>query len=95
MLLILCKGTEILSAVSVPAIGSLPDLSKTSSIRYKLKIPEDTNFDLDQDRQTYRDNILVINKENVLSKDVKVCSGNNNALRSTPYIQSDSPYILR
>ena len=50
---------------------------------------------MDQDRQTYQDNILVINKENVLSKDVKVCSGNNNALRSTPYIQSDSPYILR
>jgi len=92
---IVYKGTEILSAVSVPAIGSLPDLSKTSSIRYRLDIPDDIEFDLDQDRQTYQDNILVINKENVLSKDVKVCSGNNNALRSTPYIQSDSPYILR
>ena len=92
---IVYKGTEVLSSVSVPAIGRLPDISALSSIRYKLKIPEDTNFDLDQDRQTYQDNILVINKENVLSKDVKVCSGNNNALRSTPYIQSDSPYILR
>ena len=92
---IVYKGTEILSAVSVPAIGSFPDLSETSSIRYRLDIPDDIEFDLDQDRQTYQDNILVINKENMLSKDVKVCPGNNNALRSTPYIQSDSPYILR
>ena len=88
---IVYKGTEVLSSVSVPAIGKLPDISALSSIRYKLKFPDDTNFDLDQDRQTYQDNILVINKENVLSKDVKICSGNNNALRSTPYIQSDSP----
>ena len=92
---IVYKGTELLSSVSVPAIGRLPDISALSSIRYKLKIPEDTNFDLDQDRQTYQDNILVVNKENVPSKDVRVCSGNDKELISTPYIQSDSPYIIR
>ena len=92
---IVYKGTEVLSSVSIPAIGKLPDISALSSISYKLKIPDDTSFDLDQDRQTYQDNILVVNKENVPSKDVRVCSGNNNELRSTPYIQSDSPYILR
>ena len=92
---IVYKGTEILSAVSVPAIGSLPDLSETSSIRYRLDIPDDIEFDLDHDRQTYRDNILVVNKENVPSKDVRVCSGNDKEMISTPYIQSDSPYIIR
>ena len=92
---IVYKGTEVLSSVSIPAIGKLPDISALSSISYKLKIPDDTSFDLDQDRQTYQDNILVVNKENVPSKDVRVCSGNNNELRSTPYIQSDSPYILQ
>jgi len=92
---IVYKGTEVLSSVSIPAIGKLPDISALSSISYKLKIPDDTSFDLDQDRQTYQDNILVVNKENVPSKDVRVCSGNNNELRSTPYIQSDSPHILR
>ena len=92
---IVYKGTEVLSSVSIPAIGKLPDISALSSISYKLKIPNDTSFDLDQDRQTYQDNILVVNKENVPSIDVKVCSGNDNELRSTPYIQSDSPYILR
>ncbi len=92
---IVYKGTEVLSSVSVPAIGKLPDISALSSISYKLKIPDDTSFDLDQDRQTYQDNILVVNKENVPSIDVRVCSGNDNELRSTPYIQSDSPYILR
>ena len=89
------KGTEVLSSVSVPAIGKLPDISASSSIRYKLKIPEDTSFDLDQDRQTYQDNILIVNKENVPSIDARVCSGNDSELRSTAYIQSDNPYILR
>ena len=92
---IVYKGTEVLSSVSVPAIGRLPDISALSSIRYKLTIPKDINFDLDQDRQTYQDNILVVNKENVPSKDVRVCSGNDKELISTPYIQSDSPYIIR
>ena len=92
---IIDKGTEILSAVSVPAIGSLPDLTETSSIRYRLDIPDDTEFDLDQDRQTYKDNILVINKENVPSASFAACLGNDNELRSTPYIQSDSPFILQ
>jgi len=92
---IVFKGTEVLSSVSVPAIGKLPDISALSSIRYKLKIPENTSFDLDQDRQTYQDNILIVNKENVPSIDARVCPGNDNELRSTPYIQSDSPYILR
>jgi transglutaminase-like putative cysteine protease len=92
---IVYKGTEVLSSVSVPAIGKLPDISELSSIRYRLKIPEDTTFDLDQDRQTYQDNILVINKENVPSESLAACSGNDNELRSTAYIQSDNPFIMQ
>ena len=38
---------------------------------------------------------MVVIKENVPSKDVRVCSGNDKELISTPYIQSDSPYIIR
>ena len=89
------KGTEVLSSVSVPAIGRMPNISELSSIRYRLDIPDDTEFDLDQDRQTYKDNILVINKENVPSASFAGCPGNDNELRSTPYIQSDSPLILQ
>jgi len=92
---IMYKGTEILSAVSVPAIGSFPDLSETSSIRYRLDIPDDIEFDLDQDRQTYQDNILVVHKENMPPEQAKVCFGKDSELRSTPYIQSDSPFILQ
>jgi hypothetical protein len=92
---IIDKGTEVLSSVSVPAIGRLPNISELSSIRYRLDIPDDTEFDLDQDRQTYKDNILVINKENVPSASFAACAGNDNELRSTPYIQSDSPFILQ
>ena len=92
---IVYKGTEVLSSVSIPAIGKLPDISASSSIRYKLKITEDTSFDLDQDRQTYQDNILIVNKENLPSLDARVCPGNDSELRSTAYIQSDNPYILR
>jgi len=90
---IMYKGTEILSSVSVPAVGSLPDLSQTSSIRYRLDIPDDIEFDLDHDRQTYQDNILVIHKENMPPEQAKVCSGKNSEMQSTPYIQSDDPII--
>ena len=83
---IIDKGTEVLSSVSVPAIGRLPDISELSRIRYRLEIPEDTTFDLDQDRQTYKDNILVINKEIVRSASFTACPGNDNELRSTPYL---------
>ena len=85
--------TEILSAVSVPAIGSLPDLTETSSIRYRLDIPDDIEFDLDQDRQTYQDNILVVNKEDMPPEQAEVCFGKDSEMQSTPYIQSDSPII--
>ena len=90
---IIDKGTEILSAVSVPAIGSLPDLTETSSIRYRLDIPDDIEFDLEQDRQTYRDNILVVHKENMPPEQAKVCFGKDSEMQSTPYIQSDDPII--
>ena len=92
---IVYKGTEVLSSVSVQAIGRLPDISALSSMRYKLKIPEDTSFDFDQDRQTYQDDLLIVNKENVPSIGSIVCFGEDNELQSTPYIQSDNPYILR
>ena len=92
---IIDKGTEVLSSVSVPAIGRLPNISELSSIRYRLDIPDDIEFDLDQDRQTYRDNILVVHKENMPPEQAKVCFGKDSELRSTPYIQSDSPFILQ
>ena len=92
---IIDKGTEVLRSVSVPAIGRLPNISELSSIRYRLDIPDDIEFDLDQDRQTYRDNILVVHKENMPPEQAKVCFGKDSELRSTPYIQSDSPFILQ
>jgi len=90
---IIDKGTEVLSSVSVPAIGRLPNISETSSIRYRLDIPDDIEFDLDQDRQTYRDNILVVHKENMPPEQAKVCFGKDSEMQSTPYIQSDNPII--
>ena len=92
---IIDKGTEVLRSLSVPAIGRLPNISELSSIRYRLDIPDDIEFDLDQDRQTYRDNILVVHKENMSQEQAKVCFGKDSELRSTPYIQSDSPFILQ
>jgi transglutaminase-like putative cysteine protease len=58
-----------------------------------LDIPDDIEFDLDQDRQTYRDNILVVHKEKMPSEQAKVCFGKDSEMRSTPYIQSDDPII--
>ena len=56
-------------------------------------IPDDIEFDLDQDRQTYRDNILVVHKENMPPEQAKVCFGKDSEMQSTPYIQSDDPII--
>ena len=57
------KGKEILSSVSVPIIGGSLDLTGRTSIRYKLTLPEGTDFDLDKDRQSFEGDILTIQQK--------------------------------
>ena len=92
---IISKGTEILSSISIPVLGKLDSVFDLSSIRYRLTIPEETQFELNQDRQQYNENILVINKETIPSFNAKICYGEDEYLSSTPYVQSRHPIIRR
>ncbi len=91
---IISKGTELLGAVSVPAIGKINDITSLSNISYRLSMPEDHEFILNQDRQLFNNNILIINKENIPNQNSSVCINKSAHLNPTPYIQSDSKYII-
>ncbi len=84
---IVAKGREILSSVSVPLTGKMPDLSQVKSIRYRLTLPTDGDFVLNKDRQTFENGLLTITKENLPGSDASPCEGPAEALASTPYIQ--------
>jgi len=91
---IISKGAELLGAVSVPATGQIYDMSLLSNISYQLTMPEDHAFNLNQDRQIFKNNILTINKENIPNKNAMVCIDHNDLLKATPYIQSDNKFII-
>ena len=91
---IISKGKELLGAVSVPAIGEMHNLSELSTISYRLTLPEDQNFNLNQDRQVFNNNILVIDKEEMPDENASICIDDNDLLKATPYIQSDNKFIM-
>jgi transglutaminase-like putative cysteine protease len=91
---IIYKGKELLSAISVPAIGANDSLLTLSSIRYRLTFPEETEFIINQDRQIYNENILIINKESLDQNSIDFCSGILDELSSTLYVQSDNAHII-
>jgi len=87
------KGKEILSSVSVPLIGGTLDLTGLNSIRYRLTLPEDTDFDLDKDRQSLEGDILTLELENLPGQDAAACTAFPEELASTPYIQTRNNLI--
>jgi transglutaminase-like putative cysteine protease len=87
------KGKEILSSVSVPITGESLDLEGRTSMKYRLTLPEDTDFDLDKDRQSLEDNMLTINEERLPGSDATACEGYPDELASTPYIQTKNVVI--
>jgi hypothetical protein len=90
---IVSKGSEILTSVSIPITGAMPDLSRTTTIRYKLVLPEDGDFELNQDRQSFDGNILTVQLESLPANSAQPCAGQDEALESTPYIQSGNVII--
>lgn len=87
------KGKEILSSVSVPIIGGSLDLTGRTSIRYKLTLPESTDFDLDKDRQSFEGDILTIQQKALPGPNAAACTGFPEELASTPYIQTKNKRI--
>ena len=87
------KGKEMLSSVSVPITGKLPDLIGRSYMRYKLTLPADTDFNLDKDRQGFAGDTLTLHLESLPGPDASACNGYPEELASTPYIQTKNPRI--
>ena len=87
---------EVLSAVSAPLLGKLPDLSGRKSIRYKLTLPQGVVFDLDKDRQALAGDVVTIQLETLADKeDAMVCDDEDKNLASTPYIQAEDKRIKK
>ena len=89
------KGKEILSSVSIPVTGGRLDLTGRTSIRYRLTLPEGTDFDLDKDRQNFEGDILTIQEKSLPGAGVNACNGFPEELASTPYIQTKNLRITR
>jgi hypothetical protein len=87
-------GKEILSSVSVPVTGRMPDdYASRRRLGYRLTLPEDAEFDLNRDRQELHGTDLIVQREDPPGSGVEACSGPPEALASTPYIQSGNKMI--
>jgi hypothetical protein len=89
------SSSDLTEMVSVPSNIMIDDPSALTSLRIKIGGIEKNNFSLDGDRQTFRNNLLLIQKETIPTRplrDISV-SGKSDFLKSSPFIQSDSEKI--
>lgn len=89
------RGTEILSAVSVPVTGVMPEPTSRQTLTYRLVLPADGEFVLDKDRQTLEGDMLTVTREEMPDAEAAVCMDRPAELASTPYIQSKNLAITR
>ncbi len=91
------KSPELLTAVSVKVNGRMPELESRQTMRYRLTLPAEGDFDLAGGRQLFSDNILTITREELTSDrgtETAVCPEAEKALKPSPYIQSGSADII-
>jgi transglutaminase-like putative cysteine protease len=62
-------------------------------MRYRLALPEGVVFELDQDRQSLTNDILTVSRETLPANDGTACTGPEEELASTPYIQASNQMI--
>jgi hypothetical protein len=91
-------STDLLSSVAVKITGSMPDnLTELSAMRYLVKLPPDSNFNMNSGRQTFSQDILTLTKESIPESDRETrssCTGIESELESSPYIQADAAEII-
>ena len=86
---------EILSTVSVPVAGVVPDLQRLINMDYRLTLPDEGDFSLNQDRQSFKNGILHITLEDMPEANAPVCSNKEDELVSSPYIQARNESIVQ
>jgi len=91
------NSSELLSRVSVKISSPMPDLQNRKSLRYRLTLPTDGNFDLNAGRQEFSEEILTVTMEKLPSPSSSItpCDIIGNELQSSPYIQSDATEIIK
>lgn len=90
--------TDLLASVAVPVSGEMFDLEGRDTARYRISIPDDIDFDLNSNRQSFNtsDRVLTLVKEdlNEPASSPVSCSAAQEHLRASPYIQSAAPEII-
>jgi hypothetical protein len=92
------EGPELLSAVSVRLIGTMPRFDTLRQMQYRLKFPDDGAFQLNSGRQRYSEGLLTIDLESPpdsTSGNKPTCSTRAADLAASPYVQSDHPKIRK
>jgi hypothetical protein len=91
-------GTELLSAVAVKPSAEMPaNLAGQKIMRYRLKLPEDSEFDLNSGRQSFSQDVLTIEQETFAAPadgSNSSCPTTGEELAASPYIQSDAADII-
>lgn len=88
------QGAELLSTVSVPLQGKMPDLDGRERLSFQLRLPEGGEFPaLSSDRQQLQGETLTVTRESLPAPASEACSGQSAELAATPYLQVDSPKI--
>lgn len=87
--------TDLLASVAVTIIGDMVDYNNRSSVRYRLSLPEDVEFDLDTGRQQFSNDILTVTREDIApAATPAACADREQALLSSPYVQAGAPEIV-
>jgi hypothetical protein len=91
------RSQDLLAGVSIGISGTLPDLSAREVMRYRLRLPEEGDFDLSSGRQSFVDPILIVRREQLPSDsaaETEPCAAADRELQASPYIQADAEEII-
>jgi len=83
---------EILSAVSVPIKGRIKNIDNLEKLRLRIDLPDPELFDLNGERQVWDGSVVTITRERIDS-DAELCSGEEQHLSPTSYIQAQHAKI--
>ncbi len=91
------ERADLLASVAVQVTGEMLDLTDKKEARYRISLPDDVQFDLNSNRQTFDDinQVLTLVKEELSTgSGLESCNGSQEHLAATPYIQAGAPEII-
>ncbi|HYA14181.1 MAG TPA: transglutaminase-like domain-containing protein [Syntrophales bacterium] len=94
--LALTSGADLTEIASVPSNMIIDDPAALTSLKVKISNVEKDNLKLNGGRQSFKKDTLLIQKEAIPTRPLRETSmaGNEDFLKSTPFIQSDHQKII-